>query len=87
MNHLLFPIMPFTKKPTCDLPVPGRARCEHIFPNTLLVAGKHNPELLAEYVAVEKRIGHKFRVDLSMADLQAAVQAGEAPRQVEGWKA
>jgi 3'-phosphoadenosine 5'-phosphosulfate sulfotransferase (PAPS reductase)/FAD synthetase len=55
--------------------------------SALLVAGKHNPELLAEYVAVEKRIGHKFRVDLSMADLQAAVQAREAPRQVEGWKA
>lgn len=29
----------------------------------LLIAGKHNPELLAEYVRVEKKIGHSFQTE------------------------
>ena len=51
--------------------------------SALLLAGKHNPELLAEYVAVERRIGHRFRVDLSLADIQAALCRGEQPGHVE----
>ena len=31
----------------------------------LLIAGQHNPELLADYVAAEKRMGHTFRHDQS----------------------
>lgn len=49
------------------------------FPKAALVlAGKHNPELLAEYVRVEQAIGHRFRKELSLAEVQAAVNAGEA---------
>lgn len=51
----------------------------------LVLAGKHNPELLAEYVRVEKQIGHKFRIDASMADVQAAVAAGEQSDAVMDW--
>lgn len=51
----------------------------------LVLAGRHNPELLAEYVAVEERIGHKFRLNLSMRDVQDAVNAGETA-QVANWK-
>jgi 3'-phosphoadenosine 5'-phosphosulfate sulfotransferase (PAPS reductase)/FAD synthetase len=40
----------------------------------LTLAAKHNPELAAEYVAVEKRIGHTFKADLSME--QIATDAG-----------
>jgi hypothetical protein len=32
--------------------------------SALLLAAKHNPELLAQYVAVEKQIGHRFRKEL-----------------------
>lgn len=51
----------------------------------LVIAGHHNPELLAEYVRVEKKIGHKFRLDLSMAQVQEAVNAGERPQEVPTW--
>ena len=29
--------------------------------SALLVAGKHNPDLLKQYVAVEEKIGHSFK--------------------------
>lgn len=51
----------------------------------LMLAGKHNPELLAEYVAVEQRIGHKFRADLALADVQAALARGEEPGEIRTW--
>lgn len=43
----------------------------------LVLAGKHNPELLAEYVAVEKEIGHSFRKELPIAEIKRAVDEGE----------
>lgn len=39
----------------------------------LEISARHNPQLLAEYVRVEAKIEHRFRVDLSMAELQKAV--------------
>jgi 3'-phosphoadenosine 5'-phosphosulfate sulfotransferase (PAPS reductase)/FAD synthetase len=36
----------------------------------LLIAGAHNPELLADYVAAEQRMGHTFRVDQSLVEIQ-----------------
>ncbi len=42
----------------------------------LVLAGRHNPKLLDEYVAVERRIGHRFRVDLSMAEVKGEVDSG-----------
>lgn len=44
----------------------------------LILAGKHNRELLEAHVQVEKRIGHTFRQDLSLADVATAVDAGLA---------
>jgi len=52
----------------------------------LVLAGKHNPELLDEYVRVEKKIGHTFRQNLSMAEVQKAVENCEAPVEVTDWK-
>lgn len=40
----------------------------------LVLAAKLNPELAREYVAVEKRVGHTFKADVSMA--QIAAEAG-----------
>lgn len=51
----------------------------------LIIAGRHNPELLAEYVRVEEKIGHKFRQNLTMAQVKAAVDAGEVPQEVPTW--
>lgn len=44
----------------------------------LLLAGKHNPALLDEYVQVEREVGASFRVALRLADVQADVAAGAA---------
>lgn len=52
----------------------------------LILAGKHNPELLAEYVRVEQKIGHTFTKRKptannpwrgSIAEIKEAVDAGE----------
>lgn len=45
--------------------------------NALVLAGKHNPELLDEYIAVQDEIGHKFRTDLDLHDVRKAVEAGQ----------
>lgn len=39
----------------------------------LLIAGRHNTDLLAEYVAVESATGHRFTEKLSLAEIQAAL--------------
>jgi hypothetical protein len=50
-----------------------------------VLAGSHNRELLAEYVAFEREIGHTFKADLSLAEVQAAVGAGEEAGPVASW--
>lgn len=52
----------------------------------LLKAGELNPALLAKYVAVEQRIGHSFKADLRIADIQAALEQGERAQGVDDWK-
>jgi 3'-phosphoadenosine 5'-phosphosulfate sulfotransferase (PAPS reductase)/FAD synthetase len=53
--------------------------------NALLLAGKHNPRLLAEYVGVERDIGHKFRKELTLADVQRDLAAGVEPGPIHTW--
>jgi len=73
--------------PAYDLGMPRLSCCFCIFSprSALLLAGKHNPDLLAEYVAVEKQIGHKFRKELPLTDIQAALRRGEEPGPVADW--
>lgn len=52
----------------------------------LVLAGKHNPELLDRYVAVEQQIGHLFRQDCSIASVRDAVRAGGELLPVLDWK-
>jgi 3'-phosphoadenosine 5'-phosphosulfate sulfotransferase (PAPS reductase)/FAD synthetase len=59
--------------PAYDLGLPRRS--------ALLLAGKHNPE----YVGVERAIGHRFRVELSLAETQEAIARGEQPGRVPDW--
>lgn len=65
-----------------DLGMPRLSCCFCIFAPkpALVLAGQHNPELLNQYVQVEQKIGHTFRQDQSLVQIQAAVQAGaQAP--------
>ena len=73
--------------PAYDLGMPRLSCCFCIFAprDALLLAGRHNPGLLRDYVEVERTIGHKFRLSLSLAEVQAAVEAGEEPAAVESW--
>jgi 3'-phosphoadenosine 5'-phosphosulfate sulfotransferase (PAPS reductase)/FAD synthetase len=73
--------------PAYDLGMPRLSCCFCIFSpcSALLLAGKHNPELLAQYVEVERQIGHRFRQELPLADVQAALDAGEEPGRIPDW--
>jgi 3'-phosphoadenosine 5'-phosphosulfate sulfotransferase (PAPS reductase)/FAD synthetase len=51
----------------------------------LVIAGKHNPELLEEYVRIEKKIGHTFRNGFRIEEVQEAIAAGQAVEKVESW--
>lgn len=51
----------------------------------LMIAGKHNPELLAEYVRVEKATGYTFKADSSLADIQAELATGAEVSKVADW--
>lgn len=52
----------------------------------LLLAGKHNLDLLRRYAEVERKIGHSFRQDLKISDILAEVEAGSAAGPVSDWK-
>ena len=47
--------------------------------DALILAGHHNPALLADYVAVEHQIGHTFRQHQTLVEIQSAIAAGELP--------
>jgi 3'-phosphoadenosine 5'-phosphosulfate sulfotransferase (PAPS reductase)/FAD synthetase len=73
--------------PAYDLGMPRLSCCFCIFSprSALLLAGKHNPELLAEYVRVEREVGHRFRKELPLAEIQKAVREGEEPGPLTDW--
>jgi 3'-phosphoadenosine 5'-phosphosulfate sulfotransferase (PAPS reductase)/FAD synthetase len=73
--------------PAYDLGMPRLSCCFCIFSprSALLLAGQHNPELLAQYVAVERQIGHAFRQELPLASIQEALARGEQPDRIPDW--
>jgi 3'-phosphoadenosine 5'-phosphosulfate sulfotransferase (PAPS reductase)/FAD synthetase len=52
----------------------------------LLLAGKHSPELLADYVRAEQEIGHSFRNNLKLAEIKDAIDRGEEPGTIPEWE-
>lgn len=46
--------------------------------SALMIAGKHNPELLARYVEVEEKIEHDFRNGFKIKEIQDALAEGQA---------
>jgi 3'-phosphoadenosine 5'-phosphosulfate sulfotransferase (PAPS reductase)/FAD synthetase len=73
--------------PAYDLGMPRLSCCFCIFAPraALLLAGKHNPELLAEYVRVEKEIGHTFRKDVTLEGVQRDLNDGTEAGAVRSW--
>jgi hypothetical protein len=73
--------------PAYELGMPRLSCCFCIFAprSALLLAGQHNPALLADYVAVEQHIGHNFRLGLPMVSVQRALERGERPGAVPDW--
>ena len=73
--------------PAYDLGMPRLSCCFCIFAprSALLLAGQHNPELLARYVEVERAIKHRFRKELPLADVQEALRRGERAGPVPDW--
>jgi len=44
--------------------------------DALLIAGKHNPRLLDEYVALEEEVGHDFRHKFKIAEIKRMLDEG-----------
>ena len=72
--------------PAYDLGMPRLSCVFCIFAprSALLVAGKHNPALLQQYVDVENAIGHRFQHRQSIAEIQDAIDKGEDPSAMHG---
>lgn len=51
--------------------------------DSLLVAGRANPELLDEYCDVEIATGHRFRNDLALVDVRQAIKDGVQPKNLK----
>lgn len=66
--------------PAYDLGMPRLSCVFCVFApkSALMIAGKHNPELLDEYVRVEAKIGHDFRHGFKIASIKEALDKGEA---------
>jgi len=64
-----------------DLGMPRLSCCFCVFASeaALMIAGKHNPELLTEYVRVEEKTGHDFRHGFKIASIKARLDVGEQP--------
>ena len=53
--------------------------CFYAPPEALLLAGFHNRGLLSEYTAVERKIGHTFKHELSLVHIERTLNAGYVP--------
>ena len=51
----------------------------------LMIAGKHNPELLDEYCRIEEKIGHSFKNKSKISDIRDALASGEKVGEITKW--
>lgn len=74
--------------PAYDLGMPRLSCVFCVFSSrpALILAGQRNAELLAEYVRIEKKIGHTFRHGQSIEEIQSAISAGEQPGPITTWE-
>lgn len=55
--------------------------------SALVRAAQLRPDLARDYVAAEERMAHRFRQDMSIADVLAEAERSPAPSAIEGWTA
>jgi len=65
--------VPYHKAYDLGMPRLSCVFCVFASKHQLEIAGKHNPELLSEYVRVEDKIGHSFRKDFKIAEVQQSL--------------
>lgn len=61
------------------------ALCIYAPREALILAGRLNPEMLREYVTVERETGHRFRMDVSLEEIQQEIAAGAVVEEVKDW--
>lgn len=73
--------------PAYDLGMPRLSCCFCIFSpfDALVISGYANPDLLDEYIEVERKIGHKFRKDFSLEEVKQAIESGYRPKKINNW--
>lgn len=68
------------------LPRASCVLCIYAPREALILAGRQHPELLAEYVALEREIGHDFKHRLPIATVAADIASGVEPiGKIESW--
>jgi 3'-phosphoadenosine 5'-phosphosulfate sulfotransferase (PAPS reductase)/FAD synthetase len=74
--------------PAYDLGMPRLSCMFCIFAplEALVIAGRENPALLDEYIAVEERIGHTFRDKFSLKEVKMMLSKNLALKPVENWR-
>lgn len=70
-----------------ELGMPRLSCCFCIFSpfDALVVAGKANPELLDDYINIEKQIGHTFRDGFSIESVRQAIDDNYEPKIIKDW--
>lgn len=69
--------VPYHKAYDLGMPRLSCVFCIFSPPPALMIAGRHNPELLSKYVQAEREMGHTFRKDFPIEKVQKAIAAGE----------
>ncbi len=70
-----------------DLGMPRLSCCFCIFSpfDALVIAGKHNPKLLDEYIKVENEIGHDFKKGFKISSVKKAISEGYKVEKIPDW--
>ena len=77
--------IPYHKAYDLGMPRLSCVFCIFSPPPALMIAGRNNPELLAEYVAAEKEMGHTFRKDFPIEKVEQAIANGEDWGKATDW--
>lgn len=77
--------IPYHKAYDLGMPRLSCVFCIFSPPPALMIAGRSNPELLAQYVEAERRMGHTFRKDFPIEKVQQAIAAGEDWGKATDW--
>jgi 3'-phosphoadenosine 5'-phosphosulfate sulfotransferase (PAPS reductase)/FAD synthetase len=77
--------VPYHKAYDLGMPRLSCVFCVFSPPAALMIAGRHNPDLLDRYAQAEKQMGHTFRKDFPISEVQRAIAAGEDWGKATDW--